>query len=126
MSYSIFYQIKASETESGKFKLTYETGDSNVYEKTYGNRWKRARYWGDEKMITGGEEVTSKELEDKLNQFVKSCFDERYDPNEGVSFEQYKKGFGWYESLAVTGKHTTKTKWGDIKNMYLRSIKKVM
>lgn len=124
MSYSIIYQIKANKTESGKFKLAYEVGSNNVYE-TFPTM-RRARDWQDETMITHGEEVSLKELEDKLNHFVLFCYEGRYDPNDGVSFEDYKKGFGWYEGLALTGKHTTKTTWNNIKNMYLRAIKKEM
>lgn len=118
MSYHIIYKIQATKLDNGKFSLSAETGCNNVYE-ARGKRWSRARDTYQEKMVTSGLCVSVEELTIKLDQFLQKC----YSQYPEVPFEEFKNKFGWYVGVAVYGKSTHTTRWNDVKNMYLRSVK---
>lgn len=103
MSYDLIYRKLFVNLGNGKFIPMIECGSSNCYES---NSNKRVRDWHVHSWAAPDHSAT---MEDMLNEYKKDFDDMKtrhddYDP----------KSYGWFSSLSVNGKHTSKTSEGDM------------
>lgn len=120
MSYSILYEKQFIKVGDNLFIPMVECGDNNVYEA--GNGRKRARSWCNDKWIANGKTICTREdIENRVNEIrndaIKRCEDYVKEYDETWSYED--KRFGYHTGIAIYGKHTSKTTFGNFKGFYL-------
>ena len=121
MSYSILYDKQFIKVGDNLFIPMVECGDNNVYEAA-GNGRKRARSWCNDKWIANGKTICTREdIENRVNEIrndaIKRCEDYVKEYDETWSYED--KRFGYHTGIAIYGKHTSKTTFGNFKGFYL-------
>ena len=120
MSYSILYEKQFIKVGDNLFIPMVECGDNNVYEASNGR--KRARSWCNDKWIANGKTICTREdIENRVNEIrndaIKRCEDYVKEYDETWSYED--KRFGYHTGIAIYGKHTSKTTFGNFKGFYL-------
>lgn len=121
MSYTILYNKQFVKVGDNLFIPIIEVGDNNVYEAA-GNGRKRARSWSNDRWITNGKTIcTREEIESRVNEIrddaVKRC--ENYVKEYDESWAYDDKRFGYHTGIAIYGKHTSKTTFGNFKGFYM-------
>lgn len=120
MSYHIFYRSVAIAVPDGKFVIVSESGDNNVYNATGKNKWKRSRTWQSDVLVSNrrnGFYTDLATITDQLNGMEKKRRENPYDP------EDNKSALGWFEGVALYGKHTSATFAKNMIAFYRRAIK---
>jgi len=129
MSYSIFYDKQFIKVGDNLFIPMIEGGDNNVYEAA-GNGRKRARSWSNSRWVTDGKYYSSKqEMENKINEVrlerMKSSAENVKQFND-ESWAYDDKRFGWHEGIAIYGKHTSNTTFGNFKGFFMKGCDEAM
>lgn len=115
MSYCIFYRSMFVNTKRGIIPMI-ESGDNNVWE-TYRNR--RSRSWHSYQFDGVSNFYTHDEIFsyiEEWNEDYKNRLAE--DLNSELEWKRQGGSFGFYEALAVEGKHTTTTNFSDVKRFF--------
>jgi hypothetical protein len=121
MSYSILYDKQFIKVGDNLFIPMVQCGDNNVYEAS-GNGRKRARSWCNDKWIANGKTICTREdIESRVNEIrndaVNRC--EGYVKEYDESWAYEDKRFGYHTGIAIYGKHTSKTTFGNFKGFYM-------
>lgn len=121
MSYSILYEKQFIKVGDNSFIPMIKCGDNNVYEAA-GNGRKRARSWCNDKWIANGKTICTREdIENRVNEIrdeaIKRCEQYVKDYDESWSYED--KRFGYHTGIAIYGKHTSGTTFGNFKGFYM-------
>ena len=122
MSYSIFYRAMHVQTSRGILPMI-EIGDNNVYECCGG---RRARSWNN--LHVDGKVLFKdwSELNDAIetwNKSYKTAQEEHRNSDEDWKRESADSAFGYFEAMAVYGKHTWNTTFNDVRNLIKSGIK---
>lgn len=120
MSYSIFYKSMFIKSKRGLIPMM-QIGDNNVWEC---DNKRRAREWTNINLDHGRKFFTHDEILSCLNKWNESY--QTSLARDLASDEEYKRAggsFGFYEAMAVSGKHTTKTSFNDVKNLVMSGEK---
>lgn len=121
MSYSILYDKQFIKVGDNLFIPMVEGGDNNVYEAA-GNGRKRARDWYNNTWCTNGKYYASYEgimscidkiREERIERAKKNVEDFKDD-----DFAYDDKRFGWHEGIAIYGKRTSNTTFGNFKGFF--------
>ena len=128
MSYSIFYRSMFVKLSNNKYIPMMEMGDNNVYEASYGRgKAKRVRSWSNANLNRGQKFFTHDEIVSSLNSWYNESEQKRNrDKESGIDWKieaAKSQSFGYYEAVAVDGKHTTDTTFNHVKNLVLRGEK---
>lgn len=122
MSYSIFYNKQFIKVGDNLYLPIIEAGCNNVYEAS-GNGRKRSRDWSNNRWITGGKTIcTREEIESSIEQIrndaIANCSDyvKRFD--ESWAYDE--KRFGYHTGLSIYGKRTSTTTFGNFKGFFMR------
>ena len=121
MSYSILYDKQFIKVGDNSFIPMVECGDNNVYEAS-GNGRKRARSWCNDKWIADGKTICTREdIERRVNQIRNDAIErcEGYVKEYDESWSYEDKRFGYHTGIAIYGKHTSKTTFGNFKGFYM-------
>lgn len=121
MSYSILYDKQFIKVGDNLFVPMVQCGDNNVYEAS-GNGRKRARSWCNDKWIADGKTICTREdIERRVNQIRNDAIErcEGYVKQYDESWAYDDKRFGYHTGIAVYGKHTSKTTFGNFKGFYM-------
>ena len=115
MSYSIFYKSMFVRTRRGIIPMI-EMGDNNVWDC---DGRKRSRTWEGIQLIGRKKFYTHDEIFNAIEQWNTS-YKEKLTRDLASDDEWRKSGgsFGFYEALAVYGKHTTGTTFSDVKSIF--------
>jgi len=121
LSYSILYDKQFIKLGDNLFIPMVQCGDNNVYEAAGSGR-KRARSWSNDSWIANGKTICSREdIENRVNEIrndaVKRC--EEYVKEYDESWAYEDKRFGYHTGIAIYGKHTSKTTFGNFKGFYM-------
>lgn len=119
MSYHIFYRSLAIAVPNGKFIIVSESGDNNVWECS-GRRQRRARDWQSDVLISNrhnGFYTDLATITNQLNGMEQSRRENPYDPADKNA------ALGWFEGIALSGKHTSATYAKDMIAFYRKAIK---
>jgi hypothetical protein len=121
MSYSILYDKQFIKVGDNLFIPMVECGDNNVYEAA-GNGRKRARSWCNDSWIANGKTIcTREEIESRINQ-IRDEVIQRSEENVkeyDESWSYQDKRFGYHTGIAIYGKHTSNTTFGNFKGFYM-------
>ncbi len=123
MSYSILYDKQFVKIGENQYIAMVLTGDNNVWEA--GSR-KRARDWYADTWLMGGKFIgTEQEIISGIDNFRQREIDKKKDePDETYHYKDEK--FGWHVGVAIYGKGTGNTTFGNFKGFYLTGIKQAM
>jgi len=129
MSYSIFYDKQFIKVGDNLFIPMIEGGDNNVYEAA-GNGRRRARDWYNNRWVTNGKIYASKEeIESRIDNVraerIKSSVENVKQFND-ESWSYDDKRFGWHEGVAIYGKHTSNTSFGNFKGFFMKGCDEAM
>jgi len=121
MSYSILYDKQFIKVGDNLFIPMVQCGDNNVYEAA-GNGRKRARSWYNDSWIANGKTICSREdIENRVNEIrndaVKRSEENVKEYDESWSYQD--KRFGYHTGIAIYGKHTSNTTFGNFKGFYM-------
>lgn len=128
MSYSIIYDKQFIKVRENSFIPLILCGDNNLYE---GNG-KRVRDWSVFSHILDGgiygslEYMLKKSEEIKANIISRNKeYNDRYKETgqENAICEYTDDKFGWFDGIAIGGKHTSKTTYGDFVNIFKSGVK---
>jgi hypothetical protein len=121
MSYSILYDKQFIKVGDNLFIPMVQCGDNNVYEAA-GNGRKRARSWSNDSWIANGKTIcTREEIESRINQ-IRDEVIQRSEENVkeyDESWSYQDKRFGYHTGIAIYGKHTSNTTFGNFKGFYM-------
>ena len=121
MSYSILYDKQFIKVGDNLFIPMVQCGDNNVYEAA-GNGRKRARSWCNDKWIANGKTICSRQdIEQRVNEIRNDAIErcEGYVKEYDESWSYEDKRFGYHTGIAIYGKHTSKTTFGNFKGFYM-------
>ena len=129
MSYQIYYDCKLIQYKN-KFMVDMTTGANNVSERSSTTgRWRKERNrnltsLGMGKLFFTKEEILAY-VKDTANDEYEDTKNSPYGGDNNLTFEEFSKGYGWYVSIALHPKHTTKTTFDMYNNFFLKAFKKV-
>lgn len=129
MSYSIIYEKQFIKAEKdGKtvyFPMVYG-GSNNLYEAGSG---RRVRNWGILSIKDGKKYYTLEEMIEYVEKERADTIEKNKEDVEkyGESWGKYSdKNFGYFQSLAIGGHHTTTTTFGMFKGIFITGCKKAL
>lgn len=121
MSYSILYDKQFIKVGDNLFVPMVQCGDNNVYEAS-GNGRKRARSWYNDRWIANGKTICTREdIENRVNEIRDETIkrSDEYVKQYDESWAYDDKRFGYHTGIALYGKHTSKTTFGNFKGFYM-------
>ena len=130
MSYSILYKRLFIKLPSGRILPLIQAGDNNVYDVKPNGREVRSRDWEVWAICreNGRPSVTPGQIANWLDDELRHAEEgHARATQEGYGFGMdARKNFGYYRSVAISGRGTYGTTWGMFKNFFVEGVKKAI
>ena len=117
MSYTILYKSMFVKMSDGRCIPMVEMGDNNYYEASYNGKSRRVRDWNNISLNGAQKFFTEQEITDIMDNWLDDYTKKRDSDTDG-NFE-----FGFYDGIAIYGKHCYNTTFNDVNRIIKNGIK---